>query len=92
MRWVASSIGYWANNRIGTSYTPIAARTTLERDGKRRRSPKRGSVYSLFEELVSIPTLLDNPNLTLDVVLVEQTKQQIHDPRARRGRVRLANR
>ncbi len=66
---------------------PIAVRTTLERDGsKPRRSPKRGSIYSVFEELVSIPTLLDHPHLELDVVLVEVTKRQIHDPKARRGR------
>ncbi len=66
---------------------PIAVRTTLEREGKKpRRSPKRGSIYSLFAELVSIPTLLDHPNLELDVALVEVTKHQVHDPRARRGR------
>ncbi len=66
---------------------PIAVRTRLERDGNKPRwSPKRGSIYSLFEELVSMPTLLDHPNLALDIVLVEVTKRQEHDPRARRGR------
>lgn len=74
---------------------PIAVRTRLERTAPRshagpvpkpRRSPKRGSIYSLFEELVSIPTLLDHPNLELDVALVEVTKRQIPDPKARRGR------
>jgi hypothetical protein len=66
---------------------PIATRTTLERAGARgRRSPKRGSVHDLFEELVAIPTLLDHPNLRLHVVLVEVTKVQIADPAIRRGR------
>jgi hypothetical protein len=66
---------------------PIAVRTTLERrDSARRRSPKRGSIYSLFDELVSIPTLLDHPNLELDVVLADVTKLQEPDPKARRGR------
>jgi hypothetical protein len=66
---------------------PIAASTYLERPGKRpRKSPRKGSVYDIFEELVSIPTLLDHPNLTLDVVLVAITKVQEYDDRARRGR------
>lgn len=66
---------------------PIAVETYLDRpNAKARKSPKKGSIYGLFEELVSIPTLLDHPNLTLDVVLVSVTKTQIVDPRARRGR------
>lgn len=66
---------------------PIAAETYLQKPGANpRKSPKKGSVYSVFEELVSIPTLLDHPNLTLDVVLVSVTKVQIADPKARRGR------
>jgi hypothetical protein len=47
---------------------PIAVDTHLHRpDGSSRRSPRRGSIYSLFEELVSIPTLVDHPHLTLEV-------------------------
>lgn len=66
---------------------PIAAITTLERRDKRpRRSPKRGSVYGVFDELVSIPTLLDHPGLELDVVVAAMTRVQEPDPRARRGR------
>ena len=65
---------------------PIAARTRLDRGGKLRRSPKKGSVYSLFDELVSIPTLLDHPNLELDVVVADVVKVQSEDPKARRGR------
>ena len=66
---------------------PIAVESYLQRpDAKPRKSPKKASLYSLFDELVSIPTLVDHPNLTLDVVLVSVTKVQIADPKARRGR------
>ncbi|MGI9600341.1 MAG: hypothetical protein ACR2QE_00530 [Acidimicrobiales bacterium] len=66
---------------------PIAVQTRLQKPGvKPRRSPKRRSVHSLFEELVSIPTLLDHPDLSLEVVLVSVTNVQVADPRARRGR------
>ncbi len=66
---------------------PIAVTSTLERrDTKPRKSPKKGSIYSLFSELVSIPTLLDHPNLTLDIVLVDVIKKQEFDPKLRRRR------
>lgn len=66
---------------------PIAIESVLHKPGARpRRSPKRGTIYSLFDELVSIPTLLDHPNLELEVVLVKVAKHQVHDPKARRGR------
>ncbi|MEQ8839665.1 MAG: hypothetical protein RIB98_01680 [Acidimicrobiales bacterium] len=66
---------------------PIAVETYLDRpDARPRRSPKKGSVYDLFVELVSMPTLLDHPNLSLEIVLVSVTKRQVVDPRARRGR------
>ena len=66
---------------------PIAVETRLEKPGaKPRKSPKRGSIYELFEELVSIPTLLDHPNLSLEVALVSVTKVQESDPTMRRGR------
>lgn len=66
---------------------PIAVESWLDRpNAKPRRSPKKGSLYTLFEQLVSIPTLLDHPNLTLDIALVSVTKRQEADPKARRGR------
>ena len=66
---------------------PIAIESLLRKPNARpRRSPKRGSIYSLFDELVSIPTLLDHPNLELEVVLVKVAKHQVEDPKARRGR------
>ena len=65
---------------------PIAIRTRLERKTSARLSPKRGSIYSLFDELVSIPTLLDHPNLSLEIVLFNENRKQIHDPMLRRKR------
>lgn len=66
---------------------PIAVATYLDRPGRRpRKSPKRGSIFSIFDELVSVPTLIDHPNLTIEVVLVSVTKTQVVDPNARRGR------
>ena len=36
----------------------------------RRKSPKHGSPFDVFSVLTSFPTLLEHPNLTLDVVMV----------------------
>ena len=66
---------------------PIAATTYLDRTDKPlRKSPKRHTILNVFDELVSVPTLLDHPNLSIDVVMVSVTKTQQHDPKARRGR------
>lgn len=66
---------------------PIAIATYLHKPGARpRKSPRKGGLHSVLDELVSIPTLLDHPNLTLDVLLVVVDKFQEPDPKARRGR------
>ena len=66
---------------------PIAVETYLHKPGvKPRRSPKRNDLYSLFDELVSMPTLLDHPNLTVEVALVVVDKYQVADPQLNRGR------
>ena len=52
----------------------------------RRRSPKHGSVFSVFAPLASIPRLLGHPNLTLHVVLIVEEAVQRWEPSARRGR------
>lgn len=66
---------------------PVATVTYLQREGSRaRRSPRKGSLWSVLDELVSIPTLLDHPNLTLEVWLVTVDRVQEPDPKARRGR------
>ena len=54
---------------------PIAAQKWIIKTTdptRRRKSPKRGSIYDLFRELVYIPDLLINPNFSLNVLLIEQ--------------------
>jgi len=54
----------------------------LDRDGatvlSRRRSPKRGTLLDVFDELVSIPNLVAHARFALEVLLVEveETRQQ----------------
>ncbi len=45
----------------------------------RRKSPKRGTVYHLFPELVSLPGLIKHPNLTLEVLLIRDEEIWIDD-------------
>ncbi len=75
---------------------PIAVETYLHKQhaapggetttAKARRSPKRNDLFGLFDELVSMPTILDHPNLELEVVLVVVDKTQREDPTLRRNR------
>jgi hypothetical protein len=57
---------------------PIATERWLVRvDGDgvvtdRRRSPKRGSVLDLFEELVAFPELVVHPNFRLELVMIRE--------------------
>jgi len=57
----------------------------LGKDGKgtldRRKSPKRGAIVQVFEELVSFPTLLADPNFSLEVLLTQEEETRRHDPR-----------
>jgi hypothetical protein len=46
----------------------------------RRKSPKHGTYEDLFEELVSFPSLIKNPNFTLEILLIEEEEIRIHDP------------
>lgn len=46
----------------------------------RRRSPKRGSRYDLFAELVSFPELVRHPALEIEVLLTHQEEIRYHDP------------
>lgn len=64
----------------------------LDRDGvtvlSRRRSPKRGKLLDIFDELVSIPHLIGHPRFALEVLLVEVEETRQHDGRGswrRRG-------
>lgn len=64
---------------------PIAVNSIIETynpDGSlksRRKSPKHGTIFQLFNELTGIYHLLNNPNLTLTVVLADILEIRIAD-------------
>jgi hypothetical protein len=57
--------------------------TRLAKDGVtlvgRRKSPKRGSLYDLFDELVSFPQLILDPNFSVEVILIKEEEMRCED-------------
>jgi hypothetical protein len=55
----------------------------LAEDGQshlsRRKSPKRGTVFQVFDELVSFPHLLSSPNFALEVLLIREEEERRFD-------------
>ena len=57
---------------------PVAAHKWIKRvteEGEqvaRRRSPKKGQLFDLFDELVRLPELMKHPNLSLTVILIHK--------------------
>jgi hypothetical protein len=47
----------------------------------RRKSPKRGAILDVFEQLVAIPALLVEPNFSLEILLIQEEETRKHDPR-----------
>jgi len=45
----------------------------------RRRSPKHGGFEHVFEELIRLPGLLKNPNLTIELLLIEEEEMRRYD-------------
>ncbi|MCY4343529.1 MAG: hypothetical protein OXE83_08160 [Gammaproteobacteria bacterium] len=65
----------------------IIKRTDPAGDGAtRRKSPKHGSVFSVFAGLTSIPKLLAHPNFTLEAVITVEEEIRVPNPRRNRGR------
>ena len=64
---------------------PVAYERTITRVdadgviGSRRKSPRRGTVYHVFPELLSLPTVLLHPNFALEVVLIREEQVWIDD-------------
>lgn len=54
---------------------PKDAQTPL----RRRRSPKRGTPVQLFAELASVPTLIESPNFSLEVLLIQEEEVRFYD-------------
>lgn len=66
---------------------PIAVDSWIQRrDKPARKSPKHGCLHDVFGELVSVPTMLDHPNLTIEVFLVQVDVVKVEDPTMRRRR------
>lgn len=67
---------------------PIARKRTIvkvQNDAESRRvSPKHGSLFDIFSELVYVPKALNDPNFEIDVVLIEEEERREYD--GRRGR------
>jgi hypothetical protein len=45
----------------------------------RRKSPKKGRVEDLFKELVSCPGLVNQPNFSIEVLLIQEEETRRHD-------------
>jgi hypothetical protein len=45
----------------------------------RRKSPKQGTIYEIFRELVAFPHLLAHPNFTLHVLLIQEEEARRYD-------------
>lgn len=60
----------------------------------RRKSPKRGQVRDIFQELVRMPALMQHPNLTLEVIMIREEVVWREDGRGswRRKRRSVADR
>jgi len=64
---------------------PIAEeKVIIQQDGEgsilgKRKSPKKGTVANIFEELVRIPTFLVSPNFELEVILIREEEIRIKD-------------
>ncbi len=67
---------------------PIAAAKWINKQGKRRKSPKRCTIYHLFDELVSLPKMVAYPDLTLDVLLVHLDEFKLYDAKRKHRRRR----
>ena len=65
-----------------------------DQPASRRKSPKRGTVCHVLDELVSIPQLLSHPNFELEVLLIEEEELRSFDPKRvrRRGGWRVVQR
>jgi hypothetical protein len=73
---------------------PVAARRRIVRVDDHgevlsiRRSPKRGTVVDVFDKLVSFPSLLTHPNLTVEVLLLDEDHIRAPAPATVRRRTR----
>ena len=69
---------------------PIAQETWIIKQGAdscrgvtRRKSPKRGRIEDLFQEMVSFPELLADPNFSLEVLLIREEEIRRYEGKRR---------
>ena len=74
------------NHRVRLVY-PVAQKKWIIKQSKngrtkpgRRKSPKRGMIENAFEELVSFPQLMADPNFSLEVLLIHEDEVRRHEP------------
>lgn len=66
---------------------PVAREKWIVRQGKdgkqlgRRKSPRRGTLLQVFEELVSFPELMAHANFSLDVLSIQEEEVRRYDKR-----------
>jgi ribosomal protein S25 len=77
------------NHRIRLIY-PIAKEKWIVRQTKdnstgitRRKSPKKGRVEDLFQEMVSFPYLFSDPNFSLEVLLIKEEEKRRYNGKRR---------
>ncbi len=92
-----SSIKYKLNTLTETHPVKLVFPISLERwivrlnaSGKkslgRRKSPRKGSIYHLFDELVYIPELMRKRHFSLEVLLIQEEEVRRDDGRGSRWR------
>ena len=57
-----------------------------------RKSPKHGKFEDVLDEVVSIPKILNHPNFTLEVVLIEEEEFRVFSGQRRRNGWRVVGR
>jgi hypothetical protein len=73
---------------------PVAAERRIVRVDERgevlsvRRSPRRGTVVEVFDKLTAFPSLLTHPNLTVEVLLLDEDHIRTAGPVTMRRRTR----
>ena len=45
----------------------------------RRKSPKRGTLLDIFEEILRVPQLLPHPNFSIEVVFIQEEEVRRYD-------------
>ncbi len=84
---IASKLKHLASSAPVRLVHPVAVERYIEvRDQqgsllRKRKSPRKGSPWNLYTHLVRTPTLMDTPNLTIEVLLIAERETRVDDGR-----------